>query len=206
MIDIAKANQDLGNAEPQAIIDFAVNAVSKPLVSTNFRPHEAVILHMATKARPDIPVLWVDSGYNTRETYLVAEQLIDSLNLNVVVYTPTMTSLRWDSAHGGIPDVDDARHDEFTDHFKLEPFGRGMREQAPEVWLTAVRADQTAFRQGMEIFGTGPDGVIKVAPLLNWKEADMDKYLAENDLPNVENYFDPTKGPGDRECGLHTRL
>jgi len=206
MIDIAKANQELAAAEPQKIIEWAVAQAEKPLVTTNFGPNEAVILHMATQVMPEMPVVWIDSGYNTRETYKIAEQLIEQLKLNVEVYTPKVSAARRDAALGGIPGVDDEGHAEFTEQFKLEPFGRAMREQAPDVWLTAVRAEQTAFRQEMEVFGTGPNGVIKVAPVLHWKEADMAAYLEKHNLPSVTKYFDPTKALSNRECGLHTKL
>ncbi|AFJ02239.1 Phosphoadenylyl-sulfate reductase (thioredoxin) [Methylophaga frappieri] len=206
MIDIASANKELADATPQEIIEWSLGKASKPLISTHFGPHEAVILHMVSQIQTGVKVIWVDSGYNTRQTYLVAEKLIESLQLDIEVYTPTMTSMRWDCAHGGIPEVDDERHERFTQLFKLEPFARAMQDQSPDVWLTAVRSEQTEFRQNMGIFGNGPDGVIKVAPLLHWKEADMDAYLQKHDLPNVTNYFDPTKGLNNRECGLHTQL
>lgn len=206
MIDIAKANQELSAATPQEIIEFALKDAANPLVTSNFGPFEAVILHMATQVNPDIPVVWIDSGYNTRDTYKIAEQLIESLKLNIDVYTPKVTAARRDAALGGIPSVDDDAHAEFTEQFKLEPFGRAMKEKQPDIWLTAVRAEQTEFRQGMEIFGTGPNGVIKVAPVLKWKEEDMRRYLEEHGLPTVEKYFDPTKVLGNRECGLHTKL
>jgi hypothetical protein len=51
-------------------------------------------------------VIWVGSGYNIRDTYLVGERLIEFLKLNIEVYTPKMTTMRWDCAHGGIPEVD----------------------------------------------------------------------------------------------------
>lgn len=207
MLDIQQANQQLQNAEPQQIIAWALEHANKPLTTTNFGPHEAVILHMVTQAKPDMPIIWIDSGYNTRETYQVAQNLIESLNLNIDVYTPKVSAARRDAALGGIPFVDDEEaHAEFTEQFKLEPFSRAMAEQKPDVWFTAVRSEQTEFRQGMEVFGSGPNDVIKVAPVLNWTEADMQAYLEQFNLPNVEKYFDPTKALANRECGLHTKL
>ncbi|OUR72379.1 phosphoadenylylsulfate reductase [Methylophaga sp. 41_12_T18] len=206
MFDIEKANQELQNAEPQQIIEWALKNAQKPLTTTNFGPYEAVILHMVTQVQPDMPIIWIDSGYNTRDTYKVAQNVIETLNLNIEVYTPKVSAARRDAALGGIPSVEDEAHAEFTEQFKLEPFSRAMKEQAPDVWFTAVRAEQTEFRQGMEVFGTGPNGVIKVAPVLNLKEADMQAYLEKFDLPNVEKYFDPTKALSNRECGLHTKL
>ncbi|MCV2403283.1 phosphoadenosine phosphosulfate reductase family protein [Marinomonas sp. C2222] len=206
MIDIQKVNEELSNATPLEIIKWAVSAGKKPMVSTHFGPHEAVVLHTAAAVKKDMTILWADSGYNTRDTYIVAEKLISSLGLQVEVYTPKITATRWDNAFGGVPAVGEERHDEFTANFKLEPFSRGLKEVAPDVWITGVRAEQTEFRKNMDIVSQGADGVIKVAPFLHWKEADMDAYLKEHDLPNVKNYFDPTKGLSNRECGLHTQL
>lgn len=206
MTDIANANLQLADADPQTIVRWAIENGGNPLVTTNFGPHEAVILHMATQIKADIRVIWIDSGYNTRETYKVAEELIQSLNLNIEVYTPKVSAARRDAALGGIPAVDDPAHEEFTRQFKLEPFERAMKEAQPDVWLTAVRKEQTAFRQEMDIVSEGPNGVLKVAPVLNWSESDMQKYLEDNNLPNVTKYFDPTKAISNRECGLHTKI
>jgi len=199
-------NQDLADKSAQEIIDWAVAQGGNPIVTTNFGPQEAVILHMAVQAKADIPVVWIDSGYNTSQTYKIAEEIIEKLNLNVHVFTPRVSAARCDAALGGIPSVDDPRHPEFTEQFKLEPFRRAMAEMAPSVWLTAVRSEQTEFRSNMEIASEGIGGCIKVAPLLEWTTAQMAEYLEANGLPSVEKYFDPTKALGNRECGLHTKI
>ncbi|MBR9828755.1 MAG: phosphoadenosine phosphosulfate reductase family protein [Oceanospirillales bacterium] len=205
-IDLAAANAELAGKTPQEIVAWAIAHSDKPLVTTNFRPYESVILHMAVQAKPDIQVLWVDSGYNTSATYRFAEQLIKDLNLNIVTYIPEMSAARRNVLMGGIPDVDDAQHDEFTRQVKLEPFQRALAELKPDLWLNAIRKDQTEFRQSLDIVSASKDGIIKVAPLFNWTEADMDAYLAEHNLPNEHDYFDPTKALETRECGLHTQL
>lgn len=205
-LDIAAANAQLSGQQPQAIVDWAAGLSGRTIVTTNFGPNAAVILHMATQAQPDIPVVWVDSGYATRKTYLFAEKLIDELNLNMYVYTPHISAARR-NALMGIPDVDDPRHEEFTNQVKLEPFARAMNDLAPDVWLTAVRREQTAFRANMDVVSQGTaGGVVKVAPVLEWTAADMGAYRAEYDLPDETNYYDPTKVLGNRECGLHSRF
>lgn len=205
-IDTAKANTELAGQHPQEIVNWATSLGGKTIVTTNFGPYEAVILDLAVKAQPDMEVVWIDSGYATRKTYLFAESLINDLGLNVKVFNPLSSAARRDALMG-IPDVDDPQHEEFTRQVKLEPFGRAMRETAPDVWLTAVRRDQTAFRQNMEIVSQDKaDGVIKVAPVLEWTELDMERYLTDKELPNETNYYDPTKVLGNRECGLHNRF
>ena len=205
-IDTAKTNAELAGKHPQEIVNWAAGLGGKAIVTTNFGPYEAVILHLAVQAQPDMEVVWIDSGYATRKTYLFAEKLINDLNLNVKVFNPLMSAARRDALMG-IPDVDDPQHEEFTNQVKLEPFGRAMRETNPDVWLTAVRRDQTAFRKNMDIVSQDkPGGVVKVAPVLEWTELDMERYLAEKGLPNETNYYDPTKVLGNRECGLHNRF
>jgi len=205
-IDLTAANAQLDGKSPQEIIRWAIENSENPLVTTNFRPYEAVILHMATQVKPDIKVLWVDSGYNTSATYRFAEKVIQDLNLNIVTYIPQMTSARRNVLMKGIPDIDDPLHEEFTRQVKLEPFQRALAELKPDLWLNAIRKDQTEFRQAMNIVSASKDGVLKVAPLYNLSEADLDAYLAEHNLPNETDYFDPTKALETRECGLHTQL
>ncbi|MCV6587547.1 MAG: phosphoadenosine phosphosulfate reductase family protein [Marinobacterium sp.] len=205
-IDLNAANAQLDDKSPQEIIRWALENAENPLVTTNFRPYEAVILHMATQIRPDLKVLWVDSGYNTSATYRFAEQVIEQLGLNIETYIPQMTSARRNVLMKGIPDIDDPLHEAFTRQVKLEPFQRALSELKPDLWLNAIRKDQTEFRQAMNIVSASKDGVIKVAPLYNWTEAQMDAYLAEHNLPNETDYFDPTKALETRECGLHTQL
>ena len=73
---ISKANVELRDKSALDIMKWAIaQANGRAIVSTNFRPYEAVILHLVTRVQPDIPVLWVDHGYNRPATYKHAEQL-----------------------------------------------------------------------------------------------------------------------------------
>lgn len=206
MIDLKQANSQLRDQTAEQIVQWALNNSNKPLVTTNFRPYEAVILHMVTRIEPEIDVLWVDSGYNTSATYRFAESLITRLKLNIHTYVPAITSARRNILMGGIPDIDDPLHAEFTRQVKLEPFQRALADFQPDLWFNAIRKDQTEFRQGLDILSATRDGVLKVAPLFNWGELELDAYLERHGLPNEEDYFDPTKALEHRECGLHTHL
>jgi phosphoadenosine phosphosulfate reductase len=210
-VNISEANASVAPRGPAAIIEHALAHAQQQsgpaMVSTNFRPGEAVILHLVTQQLPDIPVLWVDHGYNTPDTYRFAQQLIDRLKLNVHLYIPAVTVAYRDAVLGGIPSLDDKQaHDAFTEERKLEPFKRGMEALKPSVWFTALRHDQTAFRAGLEAFDQTADGVLKVCPILSWDTAQLEAYLQQHNLPDESVYFDPTKVDGNRECGLHPGL
>ena len=203
-LNLPRANHQLASSSAEEVVQWALGLGGKTLVTTNFGPQEAVLLHMVKQVAANTQVLWIDSGYNMPQTYAFAEQVIKQLELNLVVHTPAVSAARRDAVMGGIPSIDDAAHAEFTQQFKLAPFKRAMEELAPEVWLTALRREQSQLRQQMHTVAHGPNGTIKVSPLLDWSLQDMQAYLAKHGLPDETRYFDPTKAEAGRECGLHT--
>jgi phosphoadenosine phosphosulfate reductase len=205
---ISKANFELRSQSPLEIIHWAMaQAKGRAIVSTNFRPYEAVILHLVTRVQPEIPVLWVDHGYNRPATYLHAEELKKRLKLNLKAYVPKLTTAHYDSVFGGVPDPtpeNEARIKAFSTTMKLEPFQRGMKELAPLVWITALRKVQNPNRAELDI--VSPDTnfhSLKISPVFYWSDAEMENYLKQHDLPNEWDYFDPAKADEKRECGLH---
>jgi len=205
---ITKANADLRDKSPLEIVKWAIaQARGHAIVSTNFRPYEAVILHLATQVQADIPVLWADHGYNRPATYKHAEQLKTLLKLNIKAFVPRMTAAHYDAIHGGAPEPtleNEARIKDFSAVMKLEPFARGMKELAPTIWLTALRKVQNPNRAGLDIVvADGNFNTIKVSPVFYWSDADMENYLKQYNLPNEWDYFDPAKADDKRECGLH---
>ncbi len=203
---IAQANAALHSKSPLEITRWAIaQAGGRAIVSTNFRPYEAVLLHLATRCQPDIPVLWVDHGYNRPATYKHAEQLRHRLKLNLKPYLPKMTPAHRDALHGPIPTTDqEAELKHFSAVMKLEPFQRGMKELAPAVWITALRKVQNPNRAGLDIVSEDRNfGALKVSPVFYLSDADMEDYLKHHNLPNEWDYFDPAKADEKRECGLH---
>jgi len=197
-------NKKLKDTTAEEIVKWALSIEGKIIVTTNFGPQEAVLLHMVNQITLGTEVLWIDSGYNKPETYKFADKVTKKLDLNLTVFTPVVSAARRNAIMNGIPNIDDHAHSEFSEQFKLEPFKRAMKEINADVWLTAVRREQTAVRQTMDTVTLGPNGVIKVSPLLNWNYNDMKNYLEKNNLPDEVLYFDPTKVEAGRECGLHT--
>ncbi|WP_347922831.1 phosphoadenosine phosphosulfate reductase family protein [Pontimicrobium sp. SW4] len=195
-------NKTLKEKSPLEIISWALSLAKKPVLTTNFRPYEAAILHAVSNVKNDISVIWCDTGYNTRNTYKHAEELIEKLKLNVSLYVPKQTAAHRDIVLG-IPTIEDPKHKIFTEQVKLEPFKRAMAEHQPDVWFTNLRKGQTAFRDSIDIVSKGADGILKVSPFYYYSDTELDRYLSENKLPNEFKYFDPTKQLENRECGLH---
>ena len=201
-IDLTAINAELGRDAP-ALVTWALGLGQNAIVTTNFRPFEAVILHLVTRVKPDVPVVWMDSGYNTQATYRFADEVSRQLQLNLKIYLPRRSRAHREAVEGPTPALGDPSHAAFTEEVKLEPFARALRETAPKVWFTALRATDTAVRAQMEPVSINPDGLIKVAPLLHWTSKDLYHYCELHGLPNNFDYVDPTKGEESRECGLH---
>ncbi|HEX4265224.1 MAG TPA: phosphoadenosine phosphosulfate reductase family protein [Verrucomicrobiae bacterium] len=203
---ISQINAELRDKSPLEIVRWATaQANGRAIVSTNFRPYEAVVLHLAVQAQSDIPVLWVDHGYNRPATYQHAEELKKLLKLNLKAYLPKLTVAHREAVYGPVPTTDDeAGLKQFSAQMKLEPFQRGMKEFAPTVWITALRKVQNPNRAELDIVSEDKNfGALKISPVFYWSDAQMEAYLAQHQLPNEWDYFDPAKADEKRECGLH---
>jgi phosphoadenosine phosphosulfate reductase len=203
---IARWNTALRDQSPLEITRWAIaQAGGRAIVTTNFRPYEAVVLHLATQAQADIPILWSDHGYNRPATYRHAEDLRVRLGLNLKPFLPRLTAAHRDAIYGPVPTTEDEDGlKKFSALMKLEPFQRGMRELAPTIWITALRQVQNPNRAGLDIVSHDPNfGTLKVSPVFYFTDAEMESYLAQHQLPNEWDYFDPAKADEKRECGLH---
>jgi phosphoadenosine phosphosulfate reductase len=203
---INRWNTALRDQSPLEITRWAVaQAGGRAIVSTNFRPYEAVVLHLCTQVQPDIPVLWSDHGYNRPATYRHAEALRTRLGLNLKPFLPRISAAHRDAIYGPVPTTDDEDGlKKFSALMKLEPFQRGMKELAPTIWITALRKVQNPNRAGLDIVSHDANfGTLKVSPVFYSSDADLEAYLAQHELPNEWDYFDPAKADEKRECGLH---
>ena len=203
--EIKAANQRLKTASASDIVRWAVGLGSSTVATTSFGPNSGALLHVIAKTTPKLPIIWVDSGYNVPDCYRTADQLTRDLQLNLHVYTPTMTAERRTALDGGIPTLDETdRHRRFTRDVKLEPFHRALSEHKPKVWISGIRKTETEHRQSLDIVSVDGRGILKIAPFFHWSDAQVETYMREHNLPSCKHYFDPTKVIAGRECGLHT--
>jgi phosphoadenosine phosphosulfate reductase len=204
-LDLDSINASLRDASAPDIVRWALGLGRTTVATTSMGRNAAVMLHLVSEVDKSVPTIWVDTGYNLRDTYVVAERLIRDLEVNIHVYSPQMTSERRNAIMGGIPTVDEIeRHRDFTRQVKLEPFDRALDEFRPEIWLTGIRREETEHRKSLDIVSMDNRGILKVAPLFYWSEDDMEAYMVRHGLPSCRHYFDPTKVHDGRECGLHT--
>ena len=127
--ELDTVNQSLGQT-PAALIEWALNNEQHALCTTNFGPFSPVLLHMVTRVRPDLPILWVDHGYATPANYQFADEVTKLLKLNLKIYHPLRSRAHREAVEGSVvPGLDHPElHATFTQEVKLEPFARATRE------------------------------------------------------------------------------
>jgi len=204
-LDLDSVNDKLRDASAPDILRWALAQGGTAIATTSMGKNAAVMLHLVAEIEKSLPTIWVDTGYNLRDTYVVAERLIRDLAVNIHVYSPQMTSERRNAILGGIPTVDEEeRHQEFTRQVKLDPFEKALSDFKPDIWITGIRQEETEHRKSLDIVSLDGRGIIKVAPIFYWSEDDVENYMEQFSLPSCKHYFDPTKVWDGRECGMHT--
>jgi len=182
-LDIERVNRQLLGGDAVRIVEWAAETFGGGLVlSTSFGIQAAVMLHVATRVVPDIPVVWVDTGYLPPETYRFAEELIERLRLDVRVYQSPLSPARMEALHGRLWLGDVESMNRYDRMRKVEPMMRALDELRATAWISGLRADQTEHRESLPIVGT-QWGRYKVLPILGWSARDVQRYLEAHGLP-----------------------
>lgn len=183
-LDIEKVNQYLIDLESSEIINWAKDQFAEGLVlSTSFGIQSAVMLHLVTQIIPNIPVIWIDTGYLPKETYLFAEELTQKLQLNLKVYQSTLSPARMEAIYGKLWDKKDLDSLNLYDKIrKVEPMQRALKELKATAWLAGLRQNQTNFRQKLAYINK-QGSQYKILPILSWDSRTIYQYLTKYDLP-----------------------
>jgi len=205
--DLDALNETFATATPETIVRWAVAQGVQILTSTSFGPHAAATLHLVQRLDPGSLVVWVDSGFVDESTRHFARNLSQQLCLEPAIFRPKTTPLTC-LVQLGIKDLDQvssAQRRHLADTIKLEPFQRALDRFSPQIWISGIRGEETAFRSGLDIASWDERGILKLAPFLRASSSDMESYLSRHELPLGPPVFDPTKAAPHLECGLHTR-
>jgi phosphoadenosine phosphosulfate reductase len=138
------------------------------------------MLHLATRVKPDIKVITLDTGFLFPETIEFRDGLAERLNLNLHVYRPRLSKEEFLAEHG---QMWRSSPDACCGFNKREPFSRAKQELGIKCWLTGIRREQSETRKNAAIVQTDSLGLMKLCPIANWTAKDVHYYLLENDLP-----------------------
>jgi phosphoadenosine phosphosulfate reductase len=221
----APVSLDLEHATAEERVRWAIETFGEGLVlSTSFGIQSAVMLHLVTRIAPQIPVIFLDTGYLFPETYRFARELTERLQLNLKKFTPAMTAAEQEALHGKLWEqgLDGIKQYNFTN--KVEPMDRAVRELGATAWLAGLRRVQASTRESLRVVQT-QNKITKVHPIIDWDDRRVYNYLTEHKLPyhplweqgyvSVGDWHSTSKlldgmseeetrfGGLKRECGLH---
>lgn len=151
-------------------------------LASSFGAQAAVMLHLVTRCRPQIPVVLIDTGYLFPETYRFVDELTERLNLNLKVYrsqaSPAWQESRWGRLwEQGVEGID--RYNRLN---KVEPMQRALRELGANTWFSGLRRAQGETRAHVQPVQT-QQGRYKVCPLYDWTDRQIGAYLRAHQLP-----------------------
>jgi phosphoadenosine phosphosulfate reductase len=182
-VDPAAADRRLSGASASERLAWAIGQFGGSLVlSTSFGAQAAVMLHMATRLVPDIPVVFVDTGYLFPETYLFADLLTKRLRINLKVYRAPESPAWIEARHGKLWERGAEGLAAYNQIAKVEPMQRALTELGAQAWLAGLRRAQSSTREHLQVVSS-QDGRAKILPIVDWTDRDVHRYLTENDLP-----------------------
>ena len=204
-MELEKINNELKSKNALEIITWSYEKFGDSLVMTSsFGEYSSVMLDLVKQIIPDIPIIFIDTGYLTLETYIFAERLREEMNLNIHIYSSERTTAMQEAIYGQRwEDEESEDFAKFKKELKVEPLERALKDFYARAILSGVRKEETEERKKFDT--VMDDGKrYKIHPILNWSEEDVKNYIQENNLLINENYFDICKGEKQKkECGIH---
>ena len=153
------------------------------VATTSFGLQSAVMLHLIHENAPEIPVVFIDTGFLFPETYQYAEQLCGILpKLDLRVYQPTVSGARMQALWGNLWEGSAGDQERYATLTKIEPMNRALREIGADVWLSGLRRSQSETRSDRP-FVEQQKKTLKAYPILDWADAQVDIYLNQHKLP-----------------------
>ncbi len=222
---IRRLSDEFEHKTPPEILAWAIETFWPQIaLSSSFQTQSMPLLHMATRIRRDLLVLFLDTGYHFWDTLIFREKVASEWRLNVLdLYRDS----RWDvfvrqhvrSLPLEDPDLCCYLH-------KVQPMQKALKDL--KAWISGIRRDQTPIRAQAQILEF-QNGLLKINPLLNWTKADVEAYIQEHHLPihplTEKGYRSIGCAPctiavglgeneragrwarvGKIECGLHTEM
>ena len=172
-------DRDLRAASPQAILARAIEQYGDSLaLVSSFGAESAVLLHMVAQIKPDLPVLFLDTGMLFGQTLDYRQQLAARLGLtNVRDLRPQFQDLATTDPKADLwkTDTDACCHIR-----KVLPLDRALGGY--EAWITGRKRFHGGDRLRLAVVEE-TDGKIKFNPLANWGKEELDAYVLAHDLP-----------------------
>jgi phosphoadenosine phosphosulfate reductase len=192
----AEAGQALAGAPAEEVIRWAAGQFGERLCVTSSMT-DAVIIDLASRVVPGIDVLFLDTGYHFAETIGTRDAVSAVYPVNVVNVTPAKTVAEQDTEMG--PRLY-ARNPDLCCYLrKVIPLEKALGPY--DAWITGVRREETGARSGTgTIEWDARRQMVKVNPIVDWSQEQVDTYIAEHGILVNPLVYDGYPSIGCRTC------
>ncbi|MGV3003338.1 phosphoadenylyl-sulfate reductase [Vibrio sp.] len=224
-LKLAEINSQLEVISAQQRVRWALdNLQGEFAVSSSFGIQAAVMLHLVTQEKADIPVILTDTGYLFPETYRFIDELTHKLNLNLKVFRAEQSPNWQEALYGKLWEQGVEGIEKYNKINKVEPMRRALNDLNVSTWFSGLRRDQSSSRNHLPILAI-QNGVFKFLPIIDWTNKDIFEYLQKHQLAYHPLWEEGYLSVGDthttrkwepgmseeetrffglkRECGLH---
>jgi phosphoadenosine phosphosulfate reductase len=179
-LDLPTINHNLEARTPEDILAWTWEQFHPDVILTCSFQHDGVVLaHMLHTVAPDVPVVFVNTGFHFSETLAYRDQLVERFGFRLVELEPIMPRAEFAERHG----LDlYARNPDLCCHInKVEPLKRFL--PGVRAWINGRRRDQAFTRQALPVVEAYQGGLYKVNPFASWTTRDTFYYLERHGIP-----------------------
>jgi phosphoadenosine phosphosulfate reductase len=219
---VRHAGAELELAPAEVIIEWAVATFGDRFCVTSSMA-DAVLAHLASRVRPGIDVVFLDTGYHFAETIGTRDAVAATMPVRMLSIRPRLTVEQQDAEYG--PELYLRDPDRCCAMRKVQPLEEALAGY--DAWATGLRRAETRDRVIAPVIGwDAGKRKVKVSPLARWTDEQIDAYVAEHQVlvnPLVHDGYpsigcfpctrrvapgeDPRSGrwagTGKTECGIH---
>lgn len=172
----------------EALLDQILDEHSGRIcITCSFQAEDMVVLHMLRNRVPDLPVLFLDTGYHFKETYTYRDRMTAAWKLNLVNLVPSMTTVEQENAFGILYRSDPGRCCHLR---KVEPLMKAL--EGFDLWFTGLRREQSPTRKNLKQIEQHqlPSGrsLFKVSLLAEWSWPQVAEAMASNGIEYLPLY------------------
>jgi 3'-phosphoadenosine 5'-phosphosulfate sulfotransferase (PAPS reductase)/FAD synthetase len=118
----------------------------KIFTSSSFQTHSIPLLHILSQIDRTIPVYFLNTGYHFPETIIFRDEVVESLQLNLVDLKPDTPKIMQLDAQGKLLFTSDPDHCCYLN--KTQPLEQVLLHH--DVWINGIRAEQSSFRSSLK--------------------------------------------------------
>jgi len=172
---------------------------SEACLTCSFQAEDVLLLHLVRELRPQIPVLFLDTGYHFSATYLYRDKIASDWSLNLTNLLPARTVAEQEGEHGLLHET---APDRCCALRKVEPLFAAVANY--KIWLTGLRREQARSRAALEEVADFrlPSGVTvrKLSPFADWTTRDIWELCTHFTIPLLPLYEQGYSSIGCEPC------